>query len=458
MESYISRIQKLSKNLDSLLPMKEEFRKELDKKFRLEFTYNSNNLEGNTLTYGETKLLLIFDETGNGVGHQFREYEEMKAHDVAYALICEWAADKERPLSEANIKNLNEIILVRPFWKEAITPDGQQTRREIKVGDYKQFPNSVRLANGEIFDYVTPQDTPIEMGQLVDWYRREEQDGKLHPVEMAALLHYKFVRIHPFDDGNGRISRLLINYVVLRHNLPPIIIKSADKPNYLRALHEADAGNIQAFVDYVAEQAIWSLEISIKAGRGESIDEPGDLDKKIALLKRQVGDDPGEVVRKKDSQAVANIYQTVVMPLAAEWENRLKKFDSFFFSRMNTILIDQDSAKGEDLGKLAEEVFKTNMFGQLYQGSGVQTAIRLGAAPRGLRKTARDIIMNGGEVQVHFFENAYELRYTGGKNEINRLYTQPLKEEEIATIADALGAWLFDFLEKELIRTREEKR
>lgn len=450
MESYIIRIQQLSKILDNLLPMKEEFRKKLDNKFRLEFSYNSNNLEGNTLTYGETELLLIFDETRNSAGHQFREYEEMKAHDVAYTLIQEWAADKNRPLTETIIKNLNEIILVRPFWKEAITPDGQQTRREIRVGDYKEFANSVRLPNGEIFDYATPQDTPIEMGQLIDWYRQEERDAKLHPVELAALLHYKFVRIHPFDDGNGRISRLLMNYVALRHHLPPIIIKSADKANYLRALHEADAGNIQAFINYVCEQSIWSLEISIKAARGESIDEPGDLEKRIALLKRQIGDDPNDMVRvKKGPQAFVSIYESVIIPLAKEWELSLKNFDSFFFNRVNSVRADRDQLTGDDLEKMAEYVLHDTLAAQLNKGI-VPNSVFMGTQPHGLRKGSKEISINGGEIQIHFLNSTYEITYTGSKGVINKLYHQVLTKEEIASIANTLGNRLYEILEKEL--------
>ena len=454
MESNINRIKQLSKILQGLQPLKDEFRKKLDNKFRLEFSYNSNNLEGNTLTYGETELLLIFDETRNGVVHQFREYEEMKAHDVAYALIREWAADKDRPLTETNIRNLNEIILVRPFWKEAMTPDGQETRRQIRVGDYKEFPNSVRLPNGEIFDYASPQDTPIEMGRLIDWYRQEEQEGKLHPVVVAALLHYKFVRIHPFDDGNGRISRLLMNYVAFRHSLPPIIIKSADKSNYLRALHEADAGNLQAFIDYVVEQSIWSLEISIKAARGENIDEPGDLEKKIAFLKRQVGDDPDDMVKiKKSEQAVTDIYEGVVIPLAKEWEQVLKKFDSFFFGRVNTISVGGlKPLAGDDLGKLAEMAAKT-MFNELLKEAIIPSDVIIRVNPRGLRKGNRDISINGGEINVYFLENAYEITYAGSNIVVNRLYHKKLTKKETAEIVDTLGAWLYDIVEKELSRT-----
>ena len=452
MGSYNTIIQGLSKTFNGLLPLREEFRKKLDNKFRLEFNFNSNNLEGNTLTYGETELLLIFDETRNAAGHKFREYEEMKAHDIAYALIREWATDGDRPLTEANIKNLNEVILVRPFWKDAITLDGQQTRRQIRVGDYKEYPNSVRLANGEIFQYTTPQDTPIEMGELIDWYQKEEQEGNLSHVELAALLHYKFVRIHPFDDGNGRISRLLMNYVTFRHSLPPIIIKSIDKPQYLRALHDADTGNIQAFIDYVAEQSIWSLELGIKAAKGESIDEIGDLDKKIALLKRRIGEGPNDIVTiKKGARAVADIYQAAVMPLASEWERRLKSFDTFFFNRLNTIRIDQETVKGGNLDELAEDLLKTRFTGSIDKGM-VIGCITIRVEPKGLRKGGRDISINGGEIQFHFLENSYEIRYIGNNLAINKLYHQIISKEEIAAIAEHLGTWLYDFLETEFAR------
>lgn len=321
----LDQVDILSAQLKELLPMKQEDRQRLDKKFRLEFNYNSNHLEGNTLTYGETELLLIFDDTKGA--HTMREYEEMKAHDVAYHLVEEWAQDRERPLTEQNIKNLNEVILVRSFWKDAITPNGQSTRRQIKVGDYKEHPNSVRLQNGEIFEYSSPTDTPIQMQELIDWYREEE--SSIHPVTLAAMLHYKFVRIHPFDDGNGRVSRLLMNYVLLRNGLPPVIIKSKDKTNYLRTLNLADIGDFQPFINYITEQVVWSLELYISAAKGESIQEKNDWEKKLLVLKTQTSQNEHLKILRSD-EAIHNVIKNSIFPLIKRTIESLSKFDDLF--------------------------------------------------------------------------------------------------------------------------------
>lgn len=87
---------------------------------------------------------------------------------MVVALIRDWSIDEQRELSEADIRDLNRILLVRPFWKDALTPDGQPTRRLITIGDYKKHPNSVRLANGEMFHYVSPEETPRKMAELVE--------------------------------------------------------------------------------------------------------------------------------------------------------------------------------------------------------------------------------------------------------------------------------------------------
>jgi Fic family protein len=427
-------IDQLKDKLEKLKPLKSEYQSKLDKKFRLEFNYNSNHLEGNTLTYGETELLLIFDDTkGN---HTLREYEEMKAHDVAYQLIEDWAMDTERPLSEQNIKNLNEIILVRPFYKEAITPDGQNTRRLISIGNYKEHPNSVRLANGEIFDYASPTDTPIEMQELIQWYRDEED--AIHPVTLAAMLHYKFVRIHPFDDGNGRVSRLLMNYVLLKNGFPPIIVQASDKQNYLSALHLADIGDFEPFIEYIGKQVIWSLELSFKAANGESLDEAGDLDKKLFVLKKKLKQD-NEVKVKLNEDVFSKISGEIIIPLCHKWIKTQQKFDSFFHSSQFSI----ESHEYEITGQLEVNQFNIHydkMLNDLnYYHQTFPNILRFSSQFKKLITSKIDDIFFGGLLEIKFYQNVYEISYSGSKNKISKLYNEELKEDEMNTIIESIG-------------------
>ncbi|MBK7939469.1 MAG: Fic family protein [Lewinellaceae bacterium] len=329
MENLLSAIDAKKGELAQLEPFRPEDAERLWKKFRLEWNYNSNHIEGNTLTYPETELILIFDQSPGG-SHSVREIEEMKAHDVAVALVRDWAADEKRELTETDIRDLNRILLVRPFWKEALTADGQPTRRLISIGEYKKYPNSVRLPNGEMFHYASPDETPRKMQELITWYRDASQ--RLHPVIVAARLHYEFVRIHPFDDGNGRGARLLMNYHLFRHSFPPVIIKSVDKKGYFAALQRADVGDFEAFVTYIAEQLTWSLDLSIRAGNGESVEEQGDWEKQVTLLKREAeAKNPQARSDKTTLKNTLSHWLKINFPIIY-WEfiERFEPFDQFF--------------------------------------------------------------------------------------------------------------------------------
>ncbi len=285
MYNIFDKINQLQSELSGL-KISDKDQRRLDEKFRLEFNYNSNHMEGNTLTYQDTKVLLLKDILPQGKLYEMRELDEMRAHDAAFEMIKEWAADKEREISETDIKNLHKIILVKNYWNDAKSLKAQKSRKEINVGNYKESPNHVELQNGEIFHYAEPIEVPAKMQELMEWYQ-DEKDS-LHPITLAAVFHHKFVLIHPFDDGNGRISRLLMNYILIRQGYPPVVIKSANKDKYLNALRLADAGDMESFITYMAEQAEWSLETTIKAVNGVSIEEANDWEKEITLLSKNL--------------------------------------------------------------------------------------------------------------------------------------------------------------------------
>lgn len=459
MESTIKKVNELAETLQKMLPLKADIQSMLDKKFRMEFNYNSNHIEGNTLTYGETKLLLMFDKTDGT--HELREYEEMKAHDVAFKLINEWATDANFHLAEIHLKQLNEVILVRPFWKEAITPDGQQTRRQIKVGEYKAYPNSVRLQNGEMFDYASPIDTPIKMGELLEWYHTELEKGELHPVALAAAMHHKFVLIHPFDDGNGRISRLLMNYILLKNNQPPIIIKTADKKNYLNALNQADTGNMAAFVNYIAEQLVWSLQLSIKAAKGESIEEAGDLDKRLALLEMELDAvDPNEEVKFRFNREVFNtIFHGWLGNLITTAVPEIQKFNRLFTGTNHFLHLANGMAStpfinetpAELIEKLEKQLMeKANHFQEYESRTTINT--HYGTLIKGGLKTFG---CNYG-IEIKFDTIKYEVlvdEFVAESNErkqtmlFERLLHKPLTETEIKKVVKQLTDAIYEHID-----------
>lgn len=235
------RYLNINKAIDAwngIQPISERDRERLSRKFTVDFNFNSNHIEGNTLTYGQTELLLLF---GKVVGEaQMKDLEEMKASNVGLKMMQEQAGLKDMPLTQNFIRQLHKTLIREDYTVHTKMPGGQQGGYVIHAGQYKTRPNSVITRYGDRFEYASPEETPALMADLVNWYNAEEQSRKLSAIELAALFHYRYIRIHPFEDGNGRIARLMVNYILSRHDYPMIVVRSREKQNYLEALHQSD--------------------------------------------------------------------------------------------------------------------------------------------------------------------------------------------------------------------------
>lgn len=335
LERINKRIEELYKQWHSLQPLKPEDSERLWTKIRLEWNYNSNRIEGNTLTYGETELLLIRGRVEGD--HPMRDYEEMKAHDLAVEKVRKLSGDKEHDLTEADIRSLNLLILKEPFWKEAETPEGQPTRKKIFPGQYKIQPNHVRTSTGEIFKFAIPEEVPAKMRELMEWFKENMESPPTSIAPFLAELHHRFIVIHPFDDGNGRLVRLLLNYILMRLGYPPFVIKSRDRDGYFSALQKADAGNMDALAAYLGKTLISWLEIGIKAAKGESISEPEDIDREVDIFVRGEKAKGLKEVKPLSEQAKKELCEQLTMPLFETFENRFKQFNDLFNS--NEVLI-----------------------------------------------------------------------------------------------------------------------
>ncbi|MDR2407275.1 MAG: Fic family protein [Bacteroidales bacterium] len=274
----MDRIDDLLKEWLSLQPLRIEKQKQIDQQFMVDFNYSSNHLEGNTLTYGQTKLLLLFGRTKGSA--LMRDYEEMKAHNIGLELIKREAENKAQPLSDVFIQELNNTILAGDFYK--ISYDGQ-CQYKIHAGIYKTRPNTVTTPSGIVFNYASPEETPVLMSYLINWYRDEEEKGELSPIELATLFHYRYIRIYPFEDGNGRMARLLLNYILLRHGYPMIVIPATDSNIYFDILNKCDKitgllpvdganatkEQLKPFISYIQQLVERKLEICIQFAKGE---------------------------------------------------------------------------------------------------------------------------------------------------------------------------------------------
>lgn len=327
MNATSNRIAQLKAEWDSFVPLSSECERHLWQKLRLEWNYHSNHIEGNTLTYGETELLLIHGQThGN---HTLREYEEMQAHDVGIAHLRELAEDRTRLISETDIRNLNKIILKEPFWKPAQTADGQATRKQIVPGEYKTTPNNVLTATGELFEFAPPSDVPARMQALVHWLEQALSNAEAPIMPILAKLHHDFVLIHPFDDGNGRVARMLVNYVLMRQGYPPVIVSTERKRDYLSGLRLADAGDISELESFLGTCIVRSLELGIKAAKGESLDEPGDVEKEVALfVKSRALREKPDITRS--TEIVAGPLQAGFRYLLTRMEDKIRMFQPLF--------------------------------------------------------------------------------------------------------------------------------
>ena len=455
----MSTLQQLQKEWLSLQPLKQENQNRLNRKLMMEFNFNSNHIEGNTLTYGQTKLLLMFGETSGNAN--MRDYEEMKAHNAGLELVKIEAAEKERPLTESFMRELNKTILVEDFWKKN---DSQSTPYKIRVGVYKTRPNSVKTITDEMFEYASPEETPALMSDLVAWYNEAESQGTLNPAELAALFHYRYLRIHPFEDGNGRIARLLANYILFRNDYQMIVVRSEDKENYLRILHQCDiqAGDhpsdgatasidqIRSLVDYFENLAVQSFIIAIKAAKGESIDEPDDVDKKLALLKQRIGLNRNEQVQITYSEeALKQAIENVVEPLLAAWELKLKDFDALFCNRTVNLTIFYKNAEKINLsGKHFDEIKISPLIASSKNNRVFISQIDATAIPQGLISKAQPGIgFNSGKITFQFLEHACIVT-NGLTNPVSKLYHQTHNEEETNSMVQALAGFLLENINK----------
>ena len=239
-ENLHERIIAKKIELDEHRPLPTEIVRKLRERMEIEYTYNSNAIEGNTLTHRETQLVIREGITIGG--KSLRDHLEAKNHPRAIEYI---ETLKDRAPKESDILRVHEIIFLGIL---------------DNTGSYR---NSQVFIEGS--DYTPPLalEVPNLMSDLIKWLKTNPNELRL--IEIAAIFHYKLAAIHPFDDGNGRIARLLMNLLLIKHRYPFTIIRTYDRRRYYDTLKKADNGNLKPFVNFIARCVEESLDLYLSA-------------------------------------------------------------------------------------------------------------------------------------------------------------------------------------------------
>ena len=345
MINALEAIDLLKKELDNVRPLPPGVLSQVEQKLRLEANYHSNAIEGNSLTLGETRNLILHGLTARG--KPMRDHLDIEGHDTALKAI-EDAIRNEHSLNEVFIRNLHRILLKEPYETDAVVSDGRRIRRTISIGDYKTVPNNVVTSTGEIYHFTPPEQVKSAMSDLVDWYREKER-GSEHPIIIAATFHYRFVRIHPFDDGNGRMARLLMNMILIRHGYTIAMVRQDNREEYLRGLEQVDrTEDLTQFIDYVANCCEYSLSLYLKAARGEPIEDVEDIDREIALFRRSLSSASDETLLVRDYAV------SVLRPFYDYCQRKISQF-SDMFGRVQTRTSIFLTAKDGQVVRLCED-------------------------------------------------------------------------------------------------------
>jgi len=263
-------LTKKKRQLDEHRPLSAALVRNLEEWFRVELTFTSNALEGNTLTRRETALVV---EKGLTVGGKtLVEHLEATNHAAALDYVKEQVERDPSELSAREVLKIHETIL--------------KGIDDANAGQYRTVP--VRISGSGVV-LPNPRKVPDLMDAFCTWLGSETG---LHPVEFAGEAHYRLVTIHPFVDGNGRTARLLMNLLLMQQGYPPAIIRKTDRLAYISSLEQAQTGGSKRDYQSIIGKAVSrSLDIYLKALSGDEEKQPIAASKllKIGELAKLVG-------------------------------------------------------------------------------------------------------------------------------------------------------------------------
>lgn len=339
-ENVKTKIDSIKSQVAAFGELTTEQKKKINYKFRLEWNYNSNSMEGNTLTIEETRSVMVGNLTVND--KPLKDIFEMQGHDKVITEILKIGKGELR-LSEKRIKEIHSGIMheENPEFKN-------------KIGQWKEQPNEIINSKGEKYLFVAPEEVADKIHVLlnrinasIDAIKANKKNAP-HPIDVALDFHLEYLNIHPFYDGNGRTARILTNLILISLGYNPFWINEKDRQIYYNYISDIQGyeGSKELFFEYCAGLIERSEELVLKAIQDIDIEEEDDLHKEISLLKRQL---EGESFTKSPK----NIYDIFQFINSDVWQPLvivMNQFDTLFSESDTLHLVNDKEVKYPTLG------------------------------------------------------------------------------------------------------------
>lgn len=433
------KIDTLQQTIEAKGLLDETVKKRIHYKFRLDWNYYSNAMEGNSLTKQETRSVMMNNITING--KPMRDVLEVKGHNEAVLEILKISKSEVR-LSEKRIKELHKAIIHE-----------EDPEKVHQVGEWKTQANYLLNVRNERFDFLAPELVPDAMHELlnktnaqIDAYYHSKKES-WHPAVIAFYFHLEYVKIHPFYDGNGRTARLLMNLLLISFGFPPVILNLENKERYYSLLTDIQGygGNPDLFYEFMSGLLIQSQEMVLDAIDGKDISGEDDLDKEIAIWKKQLVI-KDEFISRSDLQ-IANIYIKSIKDLFTKWQNKLIQFDDLFASKETYFQIDNKNVSFkslEDIDYIFNDIIyysenpHEDIYGDGYYKNMHSFTIRY--VYNGYKNDGVNTFTVYSKLLVRFYEFNYSITNENDNTddivEYVKLYSQLLNEEEIRDIVN----------------------
>ncbi len=323
LQSILLNINALKTALDDCHPISNDRLQKINYKFRLDWNYHSNKMEGGTLTFEETRSVMMAQLEIHG--KPLRDVLEMRGHDDVIKNIQKLGRG-DLQLTENRIKDIHKSIIF-----EADDLPGQYKNRDNYIYNYA----------GERFDFTPKEETAAALNTLTNWLenalnalKKTKNASKRTVPDIAFEYHLRFLTIHPFLDGNGRTGRILLNLILISNGYPPVIIRTEEKEIYGKHIAHAQQyeQNTTPLYEMLGNLLVRSLETCLKGAKGDNVFELEDWEKRLEVLNNASKET--EIV--KSSETIEAVLNNTFLPFLTYADMKLSSFDKLFTQKSRT--------------------------------------------------------------------------------------------------------------------------